>query len=140
MLREVEWSTNEARVSLKISILPCICGALHCKCTASRCISCLHITQNATLLTEKQLLKEQIRQLDSQNTQLNAQLLGLQRQSASQQEHSTALHTQMAQLQVGLLAAPPTLTPILHFLFHQLNLGGGNIVLISSCLSEYTFN
>uniref|UniRef100_A0A3B3SCN6 Coiled-coil domain containing 88C n=1 Tax=Paramormyrops kingsleyae TaxID=1676925 RepID=A0A3B3SCN6_9TELE len=55
---------------------------------------------NATLLTEKQLLKEQLRQLDSQNTQLNAQLLGLQRQSASQQEHSTALHTQMAQLQV----------------------------------------
>ncbi|XP_048830257.1 protein Daple isoform X2 [Brienomyrus brachyistius] len=55
---------------------------------------------NAALLTEKQLLKEQLRQLDSQNTQLNAQLLGLQRQSASQQEHSTALHTQMAQLQV----------------------------------------
>uniref|UniRef100_A0A8C9SKT2 Coiled-coil domain containing 88C n=1 Tax=Scleropages formosus TaxID=113540 RepID=A0A8C9SKT2_SCLFO len=55
---------------------------------------------NAALQTEKQLLKEQLRQLDSQNGQLNTQLVALQRQTAVLQEHNTALHTQTARLQV----------------------------------------
>ncbi|XP_070972633.1 protein Daple-like [Oncorhynchus clarkii lewisi] len=55
---------------------------------------------NATLQTEKHLLKEQLRQLDTQNSQLNAQTVAVQRQSAVLQEHNTALHTQTAKLQV----------------------------------------
>uniref|UniRef100_A0A6Q2XC69 HOOK N-terminal domain-containing protein n=1 Tax=Esox lucius TaxID=8010 RepID=A0A6Q2XC69_ESOLU len=55
---------------------------------------------NATLQTEKHLLKEQLRQLDNQNSQLNAQNVALQRQSSGLQEHNTALHTQTAKLQV----------------------------------------
>uniref|UniRef100_A0A674BID9 Coiled-coil domain containing 88C n=1 Tax=Salmo trutta TaxID=8032 RepID=A0A674BID9_SALTR len=55
---------------------------------------------NATLQTEKHLLKEQLRQLDTQNSQLNAQTVAVQRQAALLQEHNTALHTQTAKLQV----------------------------------------
>uniref|UniRef100_A0A674BI16 Coiled-coil domain containing 88C n=1 Tax=Salmo trutta TaxID=8032 RepID=A0A674BI16_SALTR len=60
---------------------------------------CLSL-QNATLQTEKHLLKEQLRQLDTQNSQLNAQTVAVQRQAALLQEHNTALHTQTAKLQV----------------------------------------
>ncbi|KAJ7991126.1 hypothetical protein DPEC_G00294020 [Dallia pectoralis] len=56
--------------------------------------------KNATLQTEKHLLKEQLRQLDNQNSQLNAQNVALQKQASSLQEHNTALHTQTAKLQV----------------------------------------
>ncbi|KAK6307406.1 hypothetical protein J4Q44_G00225540 [Coregonus suidteri] len=55
---------------------------------------------NATLQTEKHLLKEQLRQLDTQNSQLNAQTMAVQRQAAVLQEQNTALHTQTAKLQV----------------------------------------
>ncbi|KAL0969690.1 hypothetical protein UPYG_G00230910 [Umbra pygmaea] len=55
---------------------------------------------NATLQTEKHLLKEQLKQLDNQNSQLNTQNVALQRQAAALQEHNTTLHTQTAKLQV----------------------------------------
>ncbi|KAK7153274.1 hypothetical protein R3I93_011240 [Phoxinus phoxinus] len=55
---------------------------------------------NATLQTEKHLLKEQLKQLDSQNAQLNAQTLALQKQASSLQEHNTSLHKETAKLQV----------------------------------------
>ncbi|XP_051502727.1 protein Daple-like isoform X2 [Myxocyprinus asiaticus] len=55
---------------------------------------------NAALQTEKQLLKEQLKQLDSQNAQLNGQTLALQKQAASLQEHNTSLHKETAKLQV----------------------------------------
>ncbi|XP_050989975.1 protein Daple isoform X2 [Labeo rohita] len=55
---------------------------------------------NAALQTEKNLLKEQLKQLDSQNAQLNAQTLALQKQAASLQEHNTSLHKETAKLQV----------------------------------------
>ncbi|KAL0170420.1 hypothetical protein M9458_035016, partial [Cirrhinus mrigala] len=54
---------------------------------------------NAALQTEKNLLKEQLKQLDSQNAQLNAQTLALQKQAASLQEHNTSLHKETAKLQ-----------------------------------------
>uniref|UniRef100_A0A4W5N237 Coiled-coil domain containing 88C n=1 Tax=Hucho hucho TaxID=62062 RepID=A0A4W5N237_9TELE len=56
--------------------------------------------QNATLQTEKHLLKDQLRQLDNQNSQLNAQNVALQRQAVALQQHNTALHKQTAKLQV----------------------------------------
>uniref|UniRef100_A0A672SFM7 Protein Daple-like n=1 Tax=Sinocyclocheilus grahami TaxID=75366 RepID=A0A672SFM7_SINGR len=56
--------------------------------------------QNAALQTEKNLLKEQLKQLGSQNAQLNAQTLALQKQAASLQEHNTSLHKDTAKLQV----------------------------------------
>ncbi|KTF94873.1 hypothetical protein cypCar_00003634 [Cyprinus carpio] len=55
---------------------------------------------NAALQTEKNLLKEQLKQLDSQNAQLNAQTLALQKQAASLQEHNTSLYKETAKLQV----------------------------------------
>uniref|UniRef100_A0A673H6L6 Protein Daple-like n=1 Tax=Sinocyclocheilus rhinocerous TaxID=307959 RepID=A0A673H6L6_9TELE len=55
---------------------------------------------NAALQTEKNLLKEQLKQLGSQNAQLNAQTLALQKQAASLQEHNTSLHKDTAKLQV----------------------------------------
>uniref|UniRef100_A0A8C2AHC7 Coiled-coil domain containing 88C n=1 Tax=Cyprinus carpio TaxID=7962 RepID=A0A8C2AHC7_CYPCA len=55
---------------------------------------------NAALQTEKNLLKEQLKQLGSQNAQLNAQTLALQKQAASLQEHNTSLHKETAKLQV----------------------------------------
>uniref|UniRef100_A0A671QM96 Protein Daple-like n=1 Tax=Sinocyclocheilus anshuiensis TaxID=1608454 RepID=A0A671QM96_9TELE len=55
---------------------------------------------NAALQTEKNLLKEQLKQLDSQNAQLYAQTLALQKQAASLQEHNTSLHKETAKLQV----------------------------------------
>uniref|UniRef100_A0A673YW01 Coiled-coil domain containing 88C n=1 Tax=Salmo trutta TaxID=8032 RepID=A0A673YW01_SALTR len=55
---------------------------------------------NATLQTEKHLLKDQLRQLDNQNSQLNAQNVALQRQAVALQQHNTALHKQTAKLQV----------------------------------------
>ncbi|XP_026141716.1 protein Daple isoform X1 [Carassius auratus] len=55
---------------------------------------------NAALQTEKNLLKEQLKQLGSQNAQLNAQTLALQKQAASLQEHNTTLHKETAKLQV----------------------------------------
>ncbi|XP_053538914.1 protein Daple isoform X2 [Ictalurus punctatus] len=55
---------------------------------------------NASLLTEKHLLKEHLKQLDSQNTQLNAQTLALQKQATTLQEQNTALHKDTAKLQV----------------------------------------
>ncbi|XP_051722992.1 protein Daple [Ctenopharyngodon idella] len=55
---------------------------------------------NAALQTEKNLLKEQLKQLDSQNAQLNGQTLALQKQAASLQEHNTSLHKETAKLQV----------------------------------------
>ncbi|XP_041710811.2 protein Daple isoform X1 [Coregonus clupeaformis] len=55
---------------------------------------------NATLQTEKNLLKDLLRQLDNQNSQLNAQTVALQRQAVALQEHNTALHKQTAKLQV----------------------------------------
>uniref|UniRef100_A0A672SFA8 Protein Daple-like n=2 Tax=Sinocyclocheilus grahami TaxID=75366 RepID=A0A672SFA8_SINGR len=57
-------------------------------------------TRNAALQTEKNLLKEQLKQLGSQNAQLNAQTLALQKQAASLQEHNTSLHKDTAKLQV----------------------------------------
>lgn len=70
---------------------------VYCACLIlPRCLS----LQNATLQTEKHLLKEQLRQLDTQNSQLNAQTVAVQRQAALLQEHNTALHTQTAKLQV----------------------------------------
>uniref|UniRef100_A0A672T1E3 HOOK N-terminal domain-containing protein n=1 Tax=Sinocyclocheilus grahami TaxID=75366 RepID=A0A672T1E3_SINGR len=58
------------------------------------------IDWNAALQTEKNLLKEQLKQLDSQNAQLYAQTLALQKQAASLQEHNTSLHKETAKLQV----------------------------------------
>ncbi|XP_058255179.1 protein Daple isoform X2 [Hemibagrus wyckioides] len=55
---------------------------------------------NASLQTEKHLLKEHLKQLDSQNTQLNAQTLALQKQATTLQEQNTALHKDTAKLQV----------------------------------------
>uniref|UniRef100_A0A673NKE8 Protein Daple-like n=1 Tax=Sinocyclocheilus rhinocerous TaxID=307959 RepID=A0A673NKE8_9TELE len=55
---------------------------------------------NAALQTEKNLLKEQLKQLDSQNAQLYAQTLALQKQAASLQEHNASLHKETAKLQV----------------------------------------
>ncbi|KAM9571491.1 protein Daple-like [Salvelinus alpinus] len=55
---------------------------------------------NATLQTEKHLLKDQLRQLDNQNSQLNAQNVALQGQAVALQQHNTALHKQTAKLQV----------------------------------------
>ncbi|XP_062862903.1 protein Daple [Trichomycterus rosablanca] len=55
---------------------------------------------NASLETEKHLLKEHLKQLDSQNTQLNTQTLALQKQAAMLQEQNTALHKETAKLQV----------------------------------------
>ncbi|KAK2878523.1 hypothetical protein Q8A67_019314 [Cirrhinus molitorella] len=55
---------------------------------------------NAALQTEKNLLKEQLKQLGSQNAQLNAQTLALQKQAASLQENNTSLHKETAKLQV----------------------------------------
>lgn len=56
--------------------------------------------QNASLQTEKHLLKEHLKQLESQNTQLNAQTLALQKQATILQEQNTALHKDTAKLQV----------------------------------------
>uniref|UniRef100_A0A8C7GTY4 Coiled-coil domain containing 88C n=1 Tax=Oncorhynchus kisutch TaxID=8019 RepID=A0A8C7GTY4_ONCKI len=81
---------QEEHSSIVIQMVYCACLILP---------GCLSL-QNATLQTEKHLLKEQLRQLDTQNSQLNAQTVAVQRQSAVLQEHNTALHTQTAKLQV----------------------------------------
>lgn len=63
---------------------------------------CLFVfSQNASLQTERSLLKDQLKQLENQNTSLNNQMLGLQRHTSTLQEQNTALHTQTAKQQVG---------------------------------------
>ncbi|KAM6973258.1 protein Daple [Aplochiton taeniatus] len=55
---------------------------------------------NASLQTERQLLKEQIKQLETQSNVLNSQMGALQRHTNTLQEQNTSLHTQTAKLQV----------------------------------------
>ncbi|XP_028293543.1 protein Daple isoform X2 [Gouania willdenowi] len=55
---------------------------------------------NASLQTERNLLKEQLKQLENQNTSLNNQMVALQRHTTTLQEQNSALHTQTAKLQV----------------------------------------
>ncbi|XP_030247634.1 protein Daple isoform X2 [Sparus aurata] len=55
---------------------------------------------NASLQTESNLLKEQLKQLENQNTSLNNQMVAQQRHITTLQEQNSALHTQTAKLQV----------------------------------------
>uniref|UniRef100_A0A4W5PAS7 Coiled-coil domain containing 88C n=1 Tax=Hucho hucho TaxID=62062 RepID=A0A4W5PAS7_9TELE len=88
---------NGQNILAYVSIRQIVIQIVYCACLIlPRCLS----LQNATLQTEKHLLKEQLRQLDTQNSQLNAQTVAVQRQAAVLQEHNTALHTQTAKLQV----------------------------------------
>lgn len=70
------------------------------------CLLTVHLTleyyvlQNASLKTETNLLKDQLKQLENQNTSLNNQMLALQRHTTTLQEQNTALHTETAKQQV----------------------------------------
>ncbi|XP_077586844.1 protein Daple [Stigmatopora nigra] len=55
---------------------------------------------NASLETQRDLLKEQLKQQESQNGSLNNQMATLQRHTTTLQEQNSALHTQTAHLQV----------------------------------------
>ncbi|XP_073339727.1 protein Daple isoform X2 [Pagrus major] len=55
---------------------------------------------NASLQTESNLLKEQLKQMENQNTSLNNQMVAQQRHTTNLQEQNSALHTQTAKLQV----------------------------------------
>lgn len=68
-------------------------------------------SQNASLVTESSLLKEQLKQLENQNTSLNSQMVAQQRHTSTLQEQNSGLHTQTAKLQVDLhvLPSPPHL-------------------------------
>lgn len=61
-----------------------------------------YVLQNASLKTETNLLKDQLKQLENQNTSLNSQMLALQRHATTLQEQNTALHTETAKQQVPL--------------------------------------
>uniref|UniRef100_A0A671XB82 Coiled-coil domain containing 88C n=1 Tax=Sparus aurata TaxID=8175 RepID=A0A671XB82_SPAAU len=58
------------------------------------------LATNASLQTESNLLKEQLKQLENQNTSLNNQMVAQQRHITTLQEQNSALHTQTAKLQV----------------------------------------
>uniref|UniRef100_A0AAQ5ZCH5 HOOK N-terminal domain-containing protein n=1 Tax=Amphiprion ocellaris TaxID=80972 RepID=A0AAQ5ZCH5_AMPOC len=64
------------------------------------CFWCRYFLQNASLQTERSLLKEQLKQLENQNTSLNNQMVALQRNTTTLQEQNSTLHTQTAKLQV----------------------------------------
>uniref|UniRef100_A0A3Q1EY15 Coiled-coil domain containing 88C n=1 Tax=Acanthochromis polyacanthus TaxID=80966 RepID=A0A3Q1EY15_9TELE len=64
-----------------------------------QCFWC-YFLQNASLQTERSLLKEQLKQLENQNTSLNNQMVALQRNTTTLQEQNSTLHTQTAKLQV----------------------------------------
>lgn len=76
-------------------------------CSLLAGLSDLHMTleyyvlQNASLKTETNLLKDQLKQLENQNTSLNNQMLALQRHTTTLQEQNTALHTGTAKQQVN---------------------------------------
>ncbi|XP_077476529.1 protein Daple [Stigmatopora argus] len=55
---------------------------------------------NASLETQRNLLKEQLKQQENQNGSLNNQMATLQRHTTTLQEQNSALHTQTAHLQV----------------------------------------
>uniref|UniRef100_A0A8C8CJ53 Calponin-homology (CH) domain-containing protein n=1 Tax=Oncorhynchus tshawytscha TaxID=74940 RepID=A0A8C8CJ53_ONCTS len=63
---------------------------------------CLSL-QNATLQTEKHLLKEQLRQLDTQNSQLNAQTVAVENSTLNSQSASLMAQNAVLQGQVGAL-------------------------------------
>uniref|UniRef100_A0AAQ5ZP61 HOOK N-terminal domain-containing protein n=1 Tax=Amphiprion ocellaris TaxID=80972 RepID=A0AAQ5ZP61_AMPOC len=65
-----------------------------------QCFWCRYFLQNASLQTERSLLKEQLKQLENQNTSLNNQMVALQRNTTTLQEQNSTLHTQTAKLQV----------------------------------------
>uniref|UniRef100_A0A8C7GPT0 Coiled-coil domain containing 88C n=1 Tax=Oncorhynchus kisutch TaxID=8019 RepID=A0A8C7GPT0_ONCKI len=59
--------------------------------------------KNATLQTEKHLLKEQLRQLDTQNSQLNAQTVAVENSTLNSQSASLMAQNAVLQGQVGAL-------------------------------------